>query len=51
MNFQIVTEPGHGTGVNDWVVKGPCHGVHRIVFIGDPWECAHWVADQRKAAG
>lgn len=50
VSFEIVTEPGHGTGVDDWVVKADWHGARRVVFIGDPWECAHWAAEQKAAA-
>jgi hypothetical protein len=48
--FEIVTEPGHGTGVFDWVVKGKRVGCHQLLFIGDPWECAHWARRQEGVA-
>ncbi len=48
--FEIVTEPGHGNGQRDWVVKGQWHGARRVLFVGNVFECCHWVAQNRDAA-
>lgn len=48
--FEIVTEPGHGTGISDWVVKGEWYGARRVLFVGNVWECCHWAAQNREAS-
>ncbi|HXD26448.1 MAG TPA: hypothetical protein VN609_10985, partial [Propionibacteriaceae bacterium] len=45
-DFEIVTEPGHGTGEEDWTVKGIWHGARRVLFMGDVFECCRWVRRQ-----
>ena len=47
MDFEIVTEPGHGTGHNDWVVKGEWLGARRVLFVGNVYEFGHWVRQRR----
>lgn len=42
VNYQIVTEADNGTGEEDWMVKLD----HRIVFMGDVFECCRFVAER-----
>lgn len=44
-DFTIVTEPGHGTGPEDWVVKAMWHGARRVVFTGSVFDCTRWARE------
>lgn len=45
-DFKILTEPGNGTGEEDWMVKAHWHGAYRIVFMGDVFQCCRYVRGQ-----
>lgn len=45
-DFDIVTEPGNGTGERDWTVRAIWHDARRVVFVGSLFECCRWVREQ-----
>lgn len=45
-DFEIVTEPGNGTGEEDWTVRAVWDGARRIVYSGHVFDCCHWVREQ-----
>lgn len=49
-DFEIVTEPGNGTGRQDWTVRAIWHGARRTVFVGSVFQCCAWVREQVEGA-